>query len=146
MMANVPDRVLRFDDPKPQEDVKEPIDPTQVEQSQINQLPQPTGYRLLIMPFQGKRKTSGGIVLTDETVERERLATVVGYVLKVGEDAYKDKNRFQSAWCEEGDWILFGRYAGAKIPIEGGEVRILNDDEVIAKVSSPEVILTTYRS
>lgn len=145
-MANVPDRVLRFDDPKPQEDVKEPIDPTQVEQSQINQLPQPTGYRLLIMPFQGKRKTSGGIVLTDETVERERLATVVGYVLKVGEDAYKDKNRFQSAWCEEGDWILFGRYAGAKIPIEGGEVRILNDDEVIAKVSSPEVILTTYRS
>lgn len=141
----IPERVLNFGDPKPLEE-KEVVDPTELEESQIDQLPEPTGYRILIMPFQGKAKTSGGIVLTDETVERERLATVVGYVLKVGEDAYKDKSRFKSEWCQEGDWILFGRYAGAKIPIEGGEVRILNDDEVIAKVSSPETILTTYRS
>ena len=144
-MGDLPDRVLNFGDSKPQ-DVKEPIDPTEIEESQLDQLPKPTGYRILIMPFQGKRKTNGGIVLTDETVERERLATVVGYVLSVGEDAYKDESRFKSAWCKEGDWILFGRYAGAKIPIEGGEVRILNDDEVIATVETPEVILTTYRS
>jgi len=123
----------------------EDIEPEEMTESQIDQLPQPTGYRILIMPFTGKKKTDGGILLTDETVERERLAAVVGYVLKVGEDAYSDQKRFQSPWCKEGDWVLFGRYAGAKIPLDGGEVRILNDDEVIATVSSPEVILTTYK-
>jgi chaperonin GroES len=121
------------------------VEPEGMTESQIDQLPKPTGYRILIMPFSGKVKTEGGILLTEETVERERLAAVVGYVLKVGEDAYSDKSRFQKPWCKEGDWVLFGRYAGAKIPLDGGEVRILNDDEVIATVSSPEVILTTYK-
>ena len=45
------------------------------------------------------------------------------------------------AWCKEGDWVIFGRYAGSRFKIEGGEVRILNDDEIIATISSPEDIL-----
>ena len=151
-MAELADRILNFDskcgDTQEVKEVEEVAvqEPIEMSESQIDQLPQPTGYRLLIMPFQGKRTTKGGIHLTEETVERERLATVVGYVLRVGEDAYKDKSRYQSTWCKEGDWILFGRYSGARIPIEGGEIRIINDDEVIATVTSPDVILTTYRS
>ena len=42
---------------------------------------------------------------------------------------------------QENDWIIFGRYAGSRFGIEGGEVRILNDDEIIAVVKDPEDIL-----
>jgi len=56
--------------------------------------------------------------------------------------AYKDKERFSNGpWCKKNDWIIFGRYAGSRFGIEGGEVRILNDDEIIAVVRDPEDIL-----
>ena len=44
-------------------------------------------------------------------------------------------------WCKEGDWVIFGRYAGSRFKIEGGEVRLLNDDEIIARISNPDDIL-----
>ena len=56
--------------------------------------------------------------------------------------SYKDEEKFPNGpYCKEGDWILFGRYAGARFKIEGGEVRILNDDEIIATIGNPEDIL-----
>jgi co-chaperonin GroES (HSP10) len=71
-----------------------------------------------------------------------RVATVCGYVLKVGSLAYKDKEKFpEGPWCAEKDWVIFGRYAGARFKIDGGEVRILNDDEIIAVIQDPEDIL-----
>jgi len=47
-------------------------------------------------------------------------------------------------WCKEGDWVIFGRYAGSRFKIEGGEVRLLNDDEIIAKIDNPSDILHMY--
>ena len=47
----------------------------------------------------------------------------------------------QSLGCKQGDWVIFGRYAGSRFKIEGGEVRLLNDDEVLARIASPEDIL-----
>jgi co-chaperonin GroES (HSP10) len=56
--------------------------------------------------------------------------------------SYADGSKFPNGpWCKAGDWIIFGRYAGARIPIDGGEIRLLNDDEVLAVVNSPEDIL-----
>ena len=43
-------------------------------------------------------------------------------------------------WCKEGDWVCIGRYAGSRFQIEGGEVRIINDDEVIATIIAPDDI------
>ena len=66
-------------------------------------------------------------------------------MLKVGPLAYQDEQKFPTGpWCEDGDWVLFGRYAGSRFDIEGGEVKILNDDEIIAKVEDPEAILHNY--
>jgi co-chaperonin GroES (HSP10) len=42
------------------------------------------------------------------------------------------------------DWVMFARYAGSRIKIEGGEMRLLNDDEVLATIDSPEDILHEY--
>jgi hypothetical protein len=44
-------------------------------------------------------------------------------------------------WCKKGDWVIFARYAGSRLPIEGGEVRLLNDDEVLGTVKDPESVL-----
>ena len=47
-------------------------------------------------------------------------------------------------WCKGGDWVVFARYAGSRIEIEGGEVRLLNDDEILATVQDPTDILHKY--
>ena len=111
----------------------------QEDEALIEKLPKPTGYRIMILPFSQKQTTKGGIVLADSYLEKERLGTNVGFVVSLGPDAYKDKNKFPNgAWCQERDWIIFGRYAGARIKIDGGDLRLLNDDEVLAVVSNPE--------
>ncbi len=55
---------------------------------EITKLPGPTGYRLLILPFSQKTVTKGGIHLADSYVEKERLATNVGFVISLGPDAF----------------------------------------------------------
>ena len=108
----------------------------------LERLPNPTGWRILVLPYKGQGKTKGGIILSDTTMEERGFSTVTGLVLKVGPDAYRDKERFPNGpWCKKNDWIIFGRYAGSRFGIEGGEVRILNDDEIIAVVKDPEDIL-----
>jgi len=124
---------------KPEEKI---LDPEKLDGNTLSRLPSPTGWRLLILPYRGRGKTEGGILLPDAVVDRESVATVCGYVLKAGPLAYKDKEKFPGEpWCKEKDWIIFGRYAGARFKIDGGEVRILNDDEVIAVIQEPEDIL-----
>ena len=118
------------------------LDPSKLEGSELDRLPQPSGWRLLILPYRGKGKTESGIYLPDQVVERESVATVCGYVLKTGSLAYKDEEKFPSGpWCKEKDWVIFGRYAGARFKIDGGEVRVLNYDEIIAVIQDPEDIL-----
>jgi co-chaperonin GroES (HSP10) len=118
------------------------FDPEKLDQAVIDTIPTPTGWRIAILPYRGAEKSKGGIVLAEETQRKTQLATVCGYVLKMGDLAYADEGKFPAGpWCKKGDWIIFGRYAGARIPIDGGEIRLLNDDEVLAVVNSPEDIL-----
>jgi chaperonin GroES len=119
------------------------LDPSLIEKPLAERLPQPTGWRVLVMPYQGATKTQGGIYIPDEVRDRESVATVVAYVLKVGPLAYKDPDKFgpdTQPWCEEGQWVCIGRYAGSRFKIDGGEVRIINDDEVIATILEPDDI------
>jgi co-chaperonin GroES (HSP10) len=113
------------------------LEPSLLDKSLLDRLPQPTGWRILVMPYQGTIKTKGGLHLPDEVRERETVATVVAYVLKLGPLAYSDK-KYGSAWCEEGQWVCIGRYSGSRFKIDGGEVRIINDDEVIATILEPD--------
>ena len=120
---------------------KEPLHPDNI-QDVVSELPEPSGYRLLILPFTPKEKTKGGIIIAQEALDKVRIATNCGYVLKLGPLAYKDEEKFSSGpWCKQGDWVIFARYAGSRLPIEGGEVRILNDDEVLGTVENPESLL-----
>ena len=125
------------------ESVEEPkrIDETNVGDIK-NELPVPSGWRLLVLPFTPKEKTKGGIIIAQESLDKARIATNCGYVIKMGPMAYGDKEKFPSGpWCKEGDWVIFARYAGSRLPIEGGEVRLLNDDEVLGTINNPESVL-----
>mgnify|MGYP000241653974 FL=1 len=116
--------------------------PETIGTSLLERLPTPTGWRILILPYRGQGKTDGGILLPDKVIEEQKVSTQVGYVLKVGSLAYGDPTKFPSGpWCQEKDWVMFARYAGSRFQIDGGEVRILNDDEILAKISSPEDVL-----
>jgi chaperonin GroES len=108
-------------------------------------LPQPTGWRMIVLPFKMKEKTKGGLVLAETTLERQQVASQVGLVLAMGPQCYKDKERYpEGPWCKVKDWVMFARYAGSRIKIDGGEMRLLNDDEVLATIDSPEDILHEF--
>ena len=108
-------------------------------------LPKPTGWRMLVLPFKMNEKTKGGLHLAETTLERQQVASQVGLVMAMGPDCYADKERYPDGpWCKEKDWVMFARYAGSRIKIEGGEMRLLNDDEVLATIDSPEDILHEF--
>ena len=118
------------------------LDPEAIGGSLLERMPTPTGWRILVLPYRGKGKTDGGIYLPDAVVQEQTVSTQVGYVLKVGDLAFLDTEKFPTGpWCAEGDWVMFARYSGSRFKIDGGEVRILNDDEVLAKILEPEDIL-----
>ena len=113
-----------------------------ITESLIDNLPNPSGWRILVLPFTPKDKTKGGIIFSQESLDKLRIGTNCGYVLKIGPLAYADKERYPTGpWCKEKDWVIFARYAGSRLPIEGGEVRLLNDDEVFGTIKNPEDVL-----
>ena len=121
---------------------KEPLNPENIKE-QKSQLPEPTGWRLLVLPFTPKEKTKGGVLIAQESLDRLRVGTNCGYVLSMGPLAYQDREKYPTGpWCKKGDWVIFARYAGSRLPIEGGEVRILNDDEVLGTIQNPESVLS----
>ena len=112
------------------------------QKKEIEKVPNPTGYRIVLFTLKLDSKTKSGIILTDETVAESQITTNICKVLKVGPDAYKDKDKFPTGpWCKTDDWVLITRYAGSRIRIDGGELRIINDDEILAVIDDPRDIL-----
>ena len=109
-----------------------------------SKLPKPTGWRMVVLPFKMAEKSKAGLFFAKDTIERQQVASTCGLVLAMGPHCY-DKEKFpEGPWCKKGDWVIFARYAGSRIQIDGGEVRLLNDDEVLAKIDNPEDILHQY--
>ena len=118
------------------------LDPKVLHEKVRSRVPQPTGWRITVLPYMGKDKSKGGIALSNQTRQLNQLTTSCGYVLKMGDLAYADQSKFPNGpWCKEGDWVIFARYGGSRLNIEGGEIRVLNDDEILAVVNDPEDIL-----
>lgn len=103
-----------------------------------SQLPEPKGYRILIALPEVEEKTAGGIIRPDDLRQKEGVACIVGFVLKMGPDCYADESRFPNGpYCKTGDWVIFRAYSGTRIKIYGKEFRIINDDTVEAVVDDP---------
>ena len=111
----------------------------------LEMIPNPVGYRMLVRPYSGPKKTKGGIALSDKTLETIEMTTVVGLVVKMGDLCYQDKDKFPNGpWCKEGQFIIYGRYAGARFKTKFGEHRIINDDEIIGTIDKPEDVLALF--
>ena len=100
-------------------------------------VPQPVGYRILIRPRGVIEKTKGGIILTDSSKEDQSYLNSVGQVIAMGNECYSDRKK---PWCKVGDWVIFGRYAGARVSVQNVKMVLLNDDEIIATLESPDIV------
>ena len=104
-------------------------------------LPDPKGYQILIALPEPEEKTEGGIIKPEQAKHTETVTSMVGYVLDMGEDCYKDETRFPSGpYCKTGDFVLFHAYSGSRFAVFGKEFRLITDDAVRAVVDDPRGI------
>ena len=102
------------------------------------QLPTPCGYKMLVSLPKIEAKYESGLLKADVIVRQDELATVVGFVLRMGPDCYKDKEKFPSGpYCAEGDFVLMRAYAGTRFKLHGVEFRLMNDDSIEGVVMDP---------
>ena len=101
--------------------------------------PMPTGYHVLVVLPKVEDKTKGGVLLPTEIKNREDIASIVAKVVAIGPDAYPETEaRFRNgAWCQVDDWVLISKYSGHRFEFEDIEMRLINDDSVLATVSNP---------
>jgi co-chaperonin GroES (HSP10) len=105
------------------------------------QLPDPSGYHILVAIPEVEDKYESGILKADTTMHAEEVLSTVFFVVKLGPDCYQDKARFPNGpWCKVGDFILARPNTGTRLQIHGREFRIINDDSVEAVVQDPRGI------
>lgn len=110
-------------------------------EEKARQVPDPATYHLLCVLPEIDENYESGLVKAGQTLHYEEVLSPVLFVVKVGPDAYKDKDRFPSGpSCKVGDFILVRPNTGTRIKIHGKEFRIINDDSVEAVVQDPRGI------
>ena len=108
-------------------------------------LPQLPGYYVLVKPVSIKKQTKGGIILPDSTRDDIAYLTTVGRVLKLGDLAYADKEKFPlGSWCKEGDYVAYGKLVGQKFVYKSVKLLLLFDDQIIMKVDNPVSLDPTF--
>ena len=101
------------------------------------QLPEPVGYKMLIILPEADKEYASGILKADQTRQADEVASVVAFVAKMGPDCYKDEKRFSVPWCKIGDFVVIRPYSGVRIVVHGKEMRLVNDDSIEAVVEDP---------
>ena len=105
------------------------------------QIPKPVGYRILVALPTIEDTFEGGIAKAASTMREEYILSMIGLVVDMGDQAYKDKERFpDGAWCKEGDFVMFRANSGTRFKVAGKEYRLLNDDSIEAVVADPRGI------
>ena len=107
----------------------------ETEEKVASKLPKPQGYKILIgVPEMGD-KTDGGVIMPDGVRSVEETASIIGFVMELGSDAYADKSKFPNgSYCQKGDFVIFRSYSGTRFKVHGKEFRLINDDTVEAVV------------
>ena len=110
-------------------------------EEKAQQLPEPSGYHILVTMIETEETYESGILKADTTRKSEEVLATVFFVVKLGPDAYADKDKFPTGpWCKQGDFILARPNSGTRIKIHGKEFRLINDDTVEAVVQDPRGI------
>ena len=108
-------------------------------------LPELPGFHVLVRPVSIKEKTKGGILLPNSTKDDMSYLTTIGEVIKIGDLAYGDKDKFpKGPWCQVGDYVCYAKHAGQKIQYKNVKMILLYDDQVIMKVQDPKFLDPTF--
>jgi len=117
------------------------VDSEKANEEKAKQLPTPSGYHILCAIPDMEKTFESGILKADETIHHEEVLTTVLFVIELGPDCYKDKDRFPSGpWCKKGDFVLVRPNSGSRLIIHGKEFRVINDDVVEGVVEDPRGI------
>jgi len=112
--------------------------------SDPKELPHIPGFHLLIRPVSAKEKSKGGIIIPDKLKDDIAYLTTVGRVIKVGDLAYADTEKFPNgAWCKVGDFVCYGKLTGTKFVYQGVKMLLIFDDQVLMTVDNPALLDTT---
>jgi co-chaperonin GroES (HSP10) len=112
----------------------------QTAEEKAKQLPEPSGYHILVAIPEVEEKYESGLVKADSTKHYEEVLSTVFFVVKLGPDAYKGERFASGPWCKEGDFVLARPNSGTRLKIHGREFRLINDDSVEAIVDDPRGI------
>ena len=124
---------------------RESLDWTTFEDTKIDQaeLPAPTTWHVLIMPKQPKQMSKGGIALPTQAQDVEMHLNYIGQVVAIG-PLCGQHEKFQDAsgkprWdVKLWDWVIYGRYAGLHIMFKGVKFLLVNDDDILNIIKSPD--------
>ena len=106
-----------------------------------SQLPKPSGYHILCAIPEVDKMYDSGIAKAGETMHIEEVLTTVLFVVDLGPDCYKNKDKFPTGpWCKKGDFVLVRPNSGSRLVIHGREFRMINDDTVEGTVDDPRGI------
>jgi chaperonin GroES len=90
----------------------------------------PLGDRVLVKPCEEKEKTKGGIVLPDTAKEKPQE----GKIVAVGEGKKTDDGKIIPLSLKVGDKVLYGKYSGTEITVDGEEYLIIREEDILAIV------------
>ena len=90
----------------------------------------PLDDRVVVKPIDAEEKTAGGIVLPDTAKEKPQRGTV----LAVGPGRLLESGQRGQLSVQIGDQVIYGKYGGSDIKLEGDEVKILRESDILAKV------------
>jgi chaperonin GroES len=99
-------------------------------EKEVNLKIRPLDDRVAVEPLEAEEKTAGGILLPDNAKQKPQR----GRVLAVGPGKLSEKGSRTSVSVVKGDEVIYGRYSGNDIEMEGREIKIMRESDILAKV------------
>ena len=90
----------------------------------------PLDDRVVIEPMEAEEKTQGGIVLPDTAKEKP----MKGKIIAVGDGKMLESGKRAELLVKKGDKVLYGKYAGIEITVDGKEYLVMRESDILAKI------------
>jgi chaperonin GroES len=101
-----------------------------VKEKEVSLKIRPLDDRVVVEPVEADEKTSGGILLPDTAKQKPQR----GRVLAVGPGKLLDNGNRATLSVAKGDEVIYGRYSGSDIEVDGREIKIMREGDILAKV------------
>jgi chaperonin GroES len=91
----------------------------------------PLHDRVLVRRIEGEDKTKGGLIIPDSAKEKP----AEGEIVSVGEGARKDSGELIAPWVKAGDRILFGKWSGTEVKLDGEDLLIMKESDILGIIA-----------